>query len=81
MRSIYLYLRNSDTAAHTITGVYMNDDVFSQCSFISGTSIAPAAVGIIKVDFATPLDPMKFLAIRIRTDRSGATVWTVRRSV
>ncbi|MCX6930681.1 MAG: carboxypeptidase-like regulatory domain-containing protein, partial [Verrucomicrobia bacterium] len=63
--TVTIYLRNLDTAPCTINNVFLNTDVTSQCTFVSGTTVAANGVGVIEVPFATARVALTPYAVRI----------------
>ena len=70
-RTIYLLLRNLDTAALTVQQVWLNDDVTAQCTFVGGAGIEAKRVGIVKVSFAQPQPLLTNFVVRVLAARAG----------
>ena len=70
--TVTIYLRNLDTAACTINNVFLNTEVTSQCTFVSGTTVAANGVGIIEVPFATARRVLTPYSVRIIATKTTA---------
>lgn len=73
-RSIYLYLRNLDTAPYTVESVHLNEDVTGQSTVIGGETVPAKAIGIVRVDYAQPQNELTGYAVRVVALRGGQRV-------
>ena len=74
--NLYIFLRNTDTVnPFTVTNVYVDTNVTSQCTFVGGTTVAASSVNIIKVAYpgGNSLPVGRPLAIRLELS-NGSTV-------
>jgi hypothetical protein len=76
-RTVYVFLRNLDTVSHTVTQLFLNEDVTASMTLAGGPVIAPNSVGIAKVTYPAPLSPLTPLAVRVRSTRTGGEIVTV----
>lgn len=76
-RTIYVLLRNLDTAAQTIQQVWLDDDVTAQCTFVGGATVNANRVGIVKVAFAQPQPLLRNFVVRVVAARAGGGTTTV----
>ena len=74
--NLYIFLRNTDTVnPFTISTVYVDTNVTSQCTFVGGTTVVASSVNIIKVAYpdGASLPVGRPLAIRLELS-NGSTV-------
>lgn len=71
-KTLWIILRNTDSgSSYTVQQVFVDGEVTSQCSYVSGTTVEANNIKIIKVSYTSALTKVQPLAIRVAALRNA----------